>query len=200
MKAVAAVGKSSSHSSSRRWACVAALASAAASCASFAVPIEGPQLEISTAALPHFDAASGPARSSRMDFTLMPEQKSRSSIGIAFGVTSVATPPGAFGAGAVPLPLVDFGVHWRYTFDSSYRFDVTAYRRVPNADAISLIESHDPSYGARIEMGFGSRTAAKGKGFVADRGFVGFQLEGGGRVTFKRTGGVPMLYYRNTFY
>ena len=92
---------------------------------------------------------------------------------------------------------VDFGLHWRYTLDSHYRFDVTAYRRGPNPDAISLIESHDPTYGARVELGLGS--IGKSKGFVANKGFLGFQLESGARVTIKRSGGVPMPCSRNTF-
>ena len=199
MKAVATHGRSRFQSPIARWMFTFAIAAAGA-CAAVAAPSEGAQLEVSGATVPNFDSASGPARASRLAIVLMPEHHSRSSIGLTFGVTSVAAPANTFAAGATSLPLVDFGVHWRYTFDSSYRFDVTAYRRVQNSDAISLIESRDPSYGARIEMGFGSKTAAKGKGFVADRGFVGFQLEGGGRVTFKRTHGVPMLYYRNSFY
>jgi hypothetical protein len=96
------------------------------------------------------------------------------------------------------MPSMDFGVHWRVMLDSSYRFDVTAYRRVQNADAISLIESHDPEYGARVELGLGS-IQGRSKGFVANRGFVGFQLESGARVTIKRKSGGPMLYYRNDF-
>jgi hypothetical protein len=93
---------------------------------------------------------------------------------------------------------MDFGVHWRVMLDSSYRFDVTAYRRVQNADAISLIESRDPEYGARVELGLGSMQG-RSKGFVANRGFVGFQLESGARVTIRRKSGGPMLYYRNAF-
>ena len=97
----------------------------------------------------------------------------------------------------VPARSIDLGVHWRYTFDSSYRFDVTAYRRMPNADAISLIESREPTYGARVEMGFGSDNLRKG--FVADRGFVGLELESGARLGVKRKNGGPMFYYRNAF-
>jgi len=39
----------------------------------------------------------------------------------------------------------------------------------------------------------------RSKGFVANRGFVGFQLESGARVTIRRKSGGPMLYYRNAF-
>jgi len=37
------------------------------------------------------------------------------------------------------------------------------------------------------------------KGFVADKGFVGFQLESGAKITIKRRRGAPMVYYRNSF-
>jgi hypothetical protein len=36
-------------------------------------------------------------------------------------------------------------------------------------------------------------------GFVADHGFVGLQLESGARVTLRRSGGKPMIYYRTKF-
>jgi hypothetical protein len=199
MKAVAAVGESRSHAPAKWAKWFAAIASAMGASTAFALAPDGPQLEVSGATLPRFDN-SGATHSSRLDITLMPEHRSPSGIGFAFGVNNPVPAPGAFVSGIAPLPSVDFGIHWRLMFDSSYRFDVTAYRRVSNADAISLIESHDPSYGARIEMGFSSRANTMSKGFVADRGFVGFQLESGARVTFKRSGGVPMLYYRNTFY
>jgi hypothetical protein len=157
-----------------------------------------PQVEVSTATLPRFDRIDGAARASRLDVTLLPQ--TRSAVGLAVGITSVSGLNPALGPGIVGVPAVDLGVHWRYTFDSNYRFDVTAYRRVPNSDAISLIESHDPGYGARVELGLGSIQAkGRSKGFVADRGFLGFQLESGARLTIKRSGGKPMLYYRNSF-
>ena len=36
-------------------------------------------------------------------------------------------------------------------------------------------------------------------GFVAQRGFIGFQLESGSRITVRRSDGKPMLYYRSNF-
>lgn len=156
------------------------------------------QVEVSTTTLPYFDGIDQATRSSRMGITLLPQR--RSAVGIAFGMSSFSgTNPALGPSAATAMPSMDFGVHWRYTFDSNYRFDVTAYRRVPNSDAISLIESRDPSYGARVELGLGSSLRGKSKGFVADRGFVGFQLESGARVTVKRKNGGPMFYYRNTF-
>lgn len=152
-------------------------------------------VELSSFTVPRFDSVDGATHASRLDISLMPRRSS--SIGLAMGVTS----PGAANPRISPFaaaPTMDFGIHWRLTLDSSYRFDVTAYKRVPNADAMSMIESRDPGYGARLELGMGS-IPGRSKGFVADRGFVGFQLEGGGRVTVKRKHGGPMFYYRNTF-
>jgi hypothetical protein len=147
-----------------------------------------PALEVTTSNTPRFDS---------VETSLMPQQQ-RSGVGLSFGVTNFAaprvgfTPPGTLGR------TLDLGVHWRYTLDSSTRFDVTAYRRMPdNNDAISLIESHDPSYGARVEMSLGSDKLRKG--FVAEKAFIGIQLEGGARLTVKRSFGGPMLYYRNSF-
>lgn len=160
-----------------------------------AADVRRPQVELSTATLPRFDGIDGATRSSRVDITLMPHRTS--GLGLAFGVTNVSgtnplIPPFA------PMSTVDFGLHWRVTLDSNYRFDVTAYKRVPNADAMSLIESRDPGYGARVELGMGA-FSGRSKGFVADRGFLGLQLESGARVTVKRKFGGPMFYYRNTF-
>ena len=36
-------------------------------------------------------------------------------------------------------------------------------------------------------------------GLVAERGFLGLQLESGARITVRRSGGKPMLYYRSKF-
>ena len=87
-------------------------------------------------------------------------------------------------------------MHWRYTLDRQYRIDFTAWHRVAAADAIDLVQSREPTYGARVEMGLGSLPKS---GFVADRGFLGLQLDGGARITVRRSAGRPMLYYRATF-
>jgi hypothetical protein len=151
------------------------------------------RLQLTTSSLPRLDNVNA----SRLDMTLLPAR--RSGIGLALGVTSLSTPapPGSFPPYSAASQLVDLGVHWRYTLDSHYRFDVTAWRRVQNADALSMIESHEPSYGARVEMGLGQSRLHKG--FVADRGFVGLQLESGARIGVKRMYHAPMLYYRNKF-
>ena len=152
-----------------------------------------PSLEVSTSTMPRLDGVDGAARSSRLDLSVMPQQ--HSGIGLSLGINTFSATLPSFGA--PNSQSLDLGLRWRYMLDSHSRVDVTAYRRLPNNDAISLIESRDPSYGARVEMAFGSNRLRKG--FVAEHGFVGLQLESGARLTVKRTGGVPMLYYRNTF-
>jgi len=160
-----------------------------------AADIPRPQLEVTTSTLPRFDNVDANTQTARIDMRLLSARQS--GVGLALGMNNAMGAPPSAAPTLAPPRSVDLGVHWRYTFDSSYRFDVTAYRRLPNADAISLIESRDPTYGARVEMGFGSDNLHKG--FVADRGFVGLQLESGARLGVKRKNGGPMFYYRNAF-
>jgi hypothetical protein len=151
--------------------------------------------EFSTTSLPRFEPDGG-TRTSRVDMTWLPAQ--RSALGLSLGMTTID------GLGlAVPANLgntgqsMDVGLIWRYTPDGNYRIDVTAWRRVAPQDAASLIQLRDSSYGARVEMRIGR--APIESGFVAQRGFVGFQLESGARITVRRSGGKPMLYYRSNF-
>ena len=58
-----------------------------------------------------------------------------------------------------------------------------------------MVQLRDAGCGARVEMQLsGSRSS-----LVADRGFIGVQLDGGARITLRRSGGKPMVYYRNKF-
>jgi hypothetical protein len=152
--------------------------------------------EVSATSLPRFEADGG-TRTSRLDMTWL--QPHRSALGLSLGMSSVD------GLGlAMPTNLgnigqsLDVGLRWRYTPDGNYRIDVTAWRRVTPQDAASLIYLREPTtYGARVEMRIGR--APVEPGFVAQRGFVGFQLESGARITVRRSGGKPMLYYRSNF-
>jgi hypothetical protein len=91
----------------------------------------------------------------------------------------------------------DLGLHWRYTSFGNQRFDVSAWRRMNPVDAAGLIENRESSYGARVEMHLDS---APRSGLVAERGFLGLQLESGARITLRKGGGgKPMVYYRSTF-
>lgn len=150
--------------------------------------------EISSTTLPGFDSEA-PSTSTRLDMTWLPPR--RSALGLSFGMTRTE----GLGLG-MPAHLgssqsLDVGLHWRYTMDTNYRIDVTAWRRAVPADALSAIHLREPSYGARVEMRIGR--APTGTGFVAERGFIGLQLESGARVTLRRSGGRPMLYYRAKF-
>lgn len=154
-----------------------------------------PQMEFTARSLPLFENTDGASRTSRIGLTLLPPR--RSALGLSLGMTSRAGPAlPLVGPFAGSSPSVDLGVHWRHTLDNDQRFDVSAWRRMAPPDALSLIHKQEPSYGARVEMRLGpvSRT-----GFVADRGFLGFQMESGARITLRRSGGKPMIYYRTKF-
>jgi len=135
--------------------------------------------DVSATLLPRFEP-DGATRTSRIDMTWLPPR--RSALGLSVGNTGQS---------------MDVGLHWRYTRDAHYRIDVTAWRRVTPPDAVSLVHLREPSYGARLEMRIGR--APTEPGFVAERGFVGFQLDSGARITVRRSGGRPMLYYRTRF-
>jgi hypothetical protein len=91
-----------------------------------------------------------------------------------------------------PRPSIDLGLRW-----SRRQIDVMAWRRMSTSDdADSLAQMREPVYGARVEMNL---AATRKTGFALDRGFVGFQLESGARISVKRKDGRPMIYYRSTF-
>jgi hypothetical protein len=154
-----------------------------------------PQLEVTATTLPRFDSVDNATSSSRLDMTWLPPR--RSALGLSLGMTS---PDGLglapFAPRNGPTQSVDLGLHWRYTLDSNYRVDVTAWRRLVPPDALTMVQTHEPTYGARVEMQLGSGGK---RGLVADRGFLGLQLESGARLTLKRSGGKPMVYYRSKF-
>jgi len=155
-----------------------------------------PQLEISASSLPRFDNTDGSNRATRIDMTWLPPR--RSALGLSLGMGTAddaALPP--FGPRNGSATSVDLGLHWRHTMDGQYRIDVTAWRRVMPPDALTLVQTREPTYGARVEMRIG-RSAPR-SGLVADRGFIGLQLESGARVTLRRSGGKPMIYYRSKF-
>ena len=160
------------------------------------------RLEVNTSNFARPDRFDGAVSGQRVDMMLLPPRSS--AIGLAVGMSGFSTPSTPMGAGLVPqvAPAIDVGVHWRHTLDSNYRVDVTAWRRMPNpqADAWSLAQMQQPTYGARVELNLSPRgpQSAK-KEFASDKGFIGMQLENGGRISIRRKFGGPMIYYRNTF-
>lgn len=160
-------------------------------------PASGSVLEISASSLPRFDNFDGSNRNQqRLDMALL--SPGRASFGVTMGLSGLAP---ASRSGLTPgasegLNSVNLGLQWRYVFDNNRRIDITAWRDVGRpSDALALIQSRDAGYGARVEM----RLAGSRSALVADRGFVGVQLDGGARITMRRSGGRPMIYYRNKF-
>lgn len=159
-------------------------------------PRERARLEVSVSSLPRFDNVDGTSHSSRVDMTWLPPR--RSALGLSLGMTSFNTADApAFGPRPPSSTSLDLGVHWRYSLDGNYRLDVSAWRRVQPPDTLTLVELREPSYGARVEMRLGG--GAPRSGFVAERGFLGVQLQSGARLTLRRSGGKPMVYYRSKF-
>jgi hypothetical protein len=160
-------------------------------------PASGSVIAISASNLPRFDNFDGTSRTQqRLDMALL--SPGRASFGVTMGLSGPAPSARAgFTPGAGEgLNGVNLGLQWRYVFDNNRRIDITAWRDLgrPN-DALALVQSRDAGYGARVEMQLaGSRSP-----LVAERGFVGVQLDGGARITLRRSGGRPMLYYRNNF-
>ena len=161
-----------------------------------AVPMSGSVIEISTSNLPRFDNFDGSTRTQqRIDMALLSPGKS--AFGVTMGVNGLS--PSRFGlnAGANDgLTGVNLGLQWRYIFDNNRRVDIRAWRELgrPN-DALAMIQSREAGYGAQVEMQLaGSRSP-----LVAERGFVGLQLDGGAKIGLRRSAGRPMVYYRTRF-
>jgi hypothetical protein len=157
----------------------------------------GSVIEISASNRPLFDSADGSNRTQqRIDMALL--SPGRSAFGVTMGLSTRVPPPTpGFAAATHDGPTgVNLGVQWRYVMNNSRRVDITAWRDVSRPrDALAMVESRDAAYGARVEMQLAGAT----HNFVADHGFVGMQLGSGARITLHRSGGKPMVYYRNQF-
>ena len=152
-----------------------------------------PQFEISTSSTPRFDT-DGQQRTPRIDMTLL--SRNRPSLGLSFGLSNFDGSPFAGGSPlAPPGPSADIGLHWRSSASGNYGVEVSAWRHLATPDALEMVLQRQATYGARFEM----RLPSPHHGFVADRGFLGMQLESGARITVRRKEHVPMLYYRNQF-
>lgn len=151
------------------------------------------RIELASSSLPVFENLDGASHSSRVDMLWLPPR--RPNLGLALGLTSKEG-LGLRPAGSSAAPAVDLGLHWRYTLDTQYRIDVTAWRRMTPPDAAMLAHERQAAYGARFEMQVKSLPSRR---LVADRGFLGLQLESGARITVKRRHGGPMIYYRTKF-
>jgi hypothetical protein len=157
-----------------------------------------PRVEASATTLPRLDNFDNAPVSPRIDLTVFPPR--RSAVGLAVGMSGMsqsATPTGA-GLVATAPATVDLGLTWRHTMDNNQRIDITAWRRMATQpDAFTLVQQQtQPLYGARVEMNLNQ---GRKSGLVADRGFLGLQLEGGARISVKKKNGGQMVYYRTKF-
>lgn len=153
----------------------------------------GLRMQVQTSAVPRIDTQEAGFQAPRVDVSVGAANASGKGVGAVLGLSS---PPSATAAAATPQGLqprtaVDMGL--RYT---QGQVDVTGWRRMNAAEgAQAVVDPMEPVYGARVEMNLGSR---KGP-FAFEKGFLGLQMEGGGRITVKRKNGGAMVYYRNNF-
>ena len=150
------------------------------------------RLEVNSSTLPRLDAQDSGFQAPRVDLSL---QQNRG-LGVVLGMGSIgirsAVQPNSFAS----QPSMDLGLRWRQVVHSK-QVDVTAWRRMTtDDDAYSLIQMRQPVYGARVEMRLGDGNEAK---LNAIKGFLGFQMESGAKITVRRKDGRPMIYYRTSF-
>jgi hypothetical protein len=188
MVAAAQRKQEAGHHRRRAGRCAAVLLAVALPCA-WGQGIENPapvpvQLDISSSAMPRIGGDAGAALP-RIEMALL--QPRQASLAPALGLTPASGPAPA---------SVDVGLLYRHPMGGEQRIDVSAWRRIGNDDALSLIQQRQPTYGARVEMKF---TPARAAGLATDVNFIGMQLESGARITVRRKDGRPMVYYRAKF-
>lgn len=152
------------------------------------------RLEVTQITLPRLEGLDSATSGPRLDLTLLPPRKS---FGLAVGMSGFQPAPAALGPGNAPATSFDVGMHWHHGAEGSYQVDVTAWRRMTQqVDAYTMIQQRqEPTYMARVELNLSGRKS----GLVADRGFLGLQLEGGARISLRRKNGGAMFYYRTKF-
>lgn len=156
----------------------------------------GMQVEVNASALPRLDAQPRGFQAPRIDFSVLPA--TGNGLGVAVGMSgfSAGARPAPSGHPAV-RPSLDLGLTFRHVLRNDKQIDVTAWRRMPaEPDAYTLVQMREPMYGARVEMAL---SPARKSGLSFERGFIGLQLEGGGKISIKRRNGRPMIYYRTSF-
>lgn len=157
--------------------------------------VEAPvRLELNAPPLPSFEGAEA-GQHPRIDFSLL--TSGSTGVGPMLGLNNFNTVARSQPGFAPSRSTLDLGLHVRHTTESNRQIDLTAWRRLATEqDAYTLIQLRQPSYGARVEM---KLSPAKATPLLFDRGFVGMQLQGGARVSIKRSNGKPMVYYRRNF-
>ena len=153
-----------------------------------------PRIEVTSSTLPRLEGLDSTTSGPRPDLTVLPPRRS---LGLALGMSGFQPPQPLVGQ---PVPSVNFdvGLTYRHVTEGNYQVDFTAWRRVPTQpDAMTLVQQHmQPTYVARVELNL---RPGRSSGFLADRGFLGVQLDNGARLSLKRKNGGAMLYYRKQF-
>jgi hypothetical protein len=176
------------------WAQVADIAGSDVQVAAVTRNEPSTRVQVMQTTLPRLEGLDSNSSGPRLDLTVLPRRAA--GFGLAVGMSGFQPPPAALGPSTSPNTNFDVGVHWRHTTQDNYQVDVTAWRRVTQPDAYTLIQQRqEPTYMARVEFNLRGSSS----GFKAERGFIGMQLEGGARVTLGRKNGGTMLYYRTKF-
>lgn len=149
------------------------------------------RIELRSEDVLRLDTADGPLSGARL--SVMPP--TRSAVGLSLGLNASSAAGTYSLAPDTQRRAFDVGVHLRHTLQN-HQIDVMAWKRLQPQDAYTLAQMQQPTYGARVELNLAPASRAA---FIADRGFLGVQLQGGGRITLKRKDGRPMVYYRTTF-
>ena len=153
----------------------------------------GMRLEVNASSVPRLENQDVGFQAPRVDLSLAPQKRG---LGVVFGMSGFSAHPTIQPNAFAPSASMDLGLRWRQVV-ASKQVDVTAWRRMStDEDAYSLIQQRQPMYGARVEMKLDD---ARKSGFMALRGFLGFQLESGAKISVKRKDGRPMVYYRTSF-
>jgi hypothetical protein len=155
------------------------------------------RVQVQTSTLPRMEAQDAGFQAPRVDVSLFPSRPSHYGLGAVLGMSGFSSRQGQQPIGLqVQRPSFDLGLRWSQRLQSQ-QVDITAWRRMTtDDDAYTLVQSRQPVYGARLEMGL---AAAAKSPFAFDRGFIGLQLESGAKISLKRKDGRPMIYYRTTF-
>lgn len=150
------------------------------------------RMQVQTSTLPRLDAQDSGFQAPRVDLSLFPSRSSN--LGAVVGVSGFNNRPTQLGLQPAH-PSVDLGLRWSQRVQSR-QIDITAWRRMNvDDDAYTLAQTHDPVYGARVELNL---SPSKGP-LSLDGGFIGMQLQSGAKISIKRKNGGPMIYYRTSF-
>ena len=159
-----------------------------------------PQLAVTTSPVPTLDAPDGSPKRMRVDLTGWTHSPEVAGLGLSLQ-SSVAQPshvliPLAPGAASTDM---DLALRWRSApWSGNRRVDVAAWRRVtPDAAELARTGDSQAQYGARVEMQFSSIRASRK--LVPELGAIGFQFDGGAKLSLRAKSGKPMLYYRSSF-